>query len=97
MRRTLISLGSIAAAGLLAFAGTQSAFAASGVLVVNGTEYQDPAAGCYAAGDEGAQVDNLTDSVAEVFADANCAEGPVGIIGAEDSGVVDPGGSIKLS
>ncbi|MFF3261198.1 hypothetical protein [Streptomyces sp. NPDC002932] len=97
MRRTLISLGSIAAAGMLAFAGTQSAFAASGTLVVNGTEYQDPAAGCYAAGDEGAQVDNLTDSNAEVFADAACANGPVNVIGAGDSGDVRPGGSIKLS
>lgn len=97
MRRTLISLGSIAAAGMLAFAGTQSAFAASGTLLVNGVEYENPAAGCYAAGDEGAQVDNLTDSNAEVFADAACAEGPVNVIGSGDSGDVSPGGSIRLS
>ncbi|WNI31381.1 hypothetical protein [Streptomyces sp. ITFR-6] len=97
MRRTLIPLGSIAAAGMLAFAGTQSAVAASGLLIVNGVSYENPGAGCYAASDEGAQVDNQTDSDAEVFLDAACADGPVNVIGAGDSGDVDPGGSIRLS
>ncbi|MFF3174755.1 hypothetical protein ACFVQ0_19290 [Streptomyces sp. NPDC057900] len=97
MRRTLISLGSIAAAGMLAFAGTQSAFAASGTLIVNGEAFENPGAGCYAAGDEGAQVDNQTDSNAEVFLDASCADGPVTVIASGDAGDVNPGGSIRLS
>ncbi|MFJ4914456.1 hypothetical protein [Streptomyces sp. NPDC088726] len=97
MRRTLISVGSVVAAGMLAFAGTQSAFAASGTLIVNGVEYENPAAGCYPAGEEGAQVDNQTDSDAQVFLDASCAEGPVNVIGAGGFGDVNPGGSIRLS
>uniref|UniRef100_A0AAU2VVG6 Uncharacterized protein n=1 Tax=Streptomyces sp. NBC_00008 TaxID=2903610 RepID=A0AAU2VVG6_9ACTN len=97
MRRTLISLGSIAAAGMLAFAGTQSAVAASGLLIVNGVSYENPGAGCYAAGDKGAHVENQTDSDAEVFLDAACADGPVDVISAGDVGDISPGGSIKLS
>lgn len=97
MRRTLISLGSVAAAGMLAFAGTQSAFAASGTLIVNGVAYDNPGPGCYAAGDRGAEVDNQTDADVEVFLDASCTDGPVGAIGSGDSGSVDAGGSIKLS
>ncbi|MFJ1897505.1 MULTISPECIES: hypothetical protein [unclassified Streptomyces] len=97
MRRTLISVGSVVAAGMLAFAGTQSAFAASGTLIVNGVAYENPAPGCYPAANEDAQVDNQTDSDAEVFLDAACADGPVTVIGAGDSGDVPPGGSIRLS
>lgn len=97
MRRTLISLGSLAAAGMLAFGVPQSAFAASGTLVVNGVEFADPGAGCYPAGEEGAQIDNLTDANVEVFLDSACTDGPVAVIGSDDSGTVEPGGSIRIS
>lgn len=97
MRRTLISLGSLAAAGMLAFGVPQSAFAASGTLLVNGVAYENPGPGCYPAGDEGAQVDNLTDTNVEVFVDSACQEGPAGVIGASESGSVEPDGSIRIS
>ncbi|MFJ6464353.1 hypothetical protein ACIQM0_25545 [Streptomyces sp. NPDC091387] len=97
MRRTLISLGSLAAAGMLAFGVPQSAFAASGTLFVNGTAYENPGPGCYAAGEEGAEVDNQTDANLEVFADSACQEGPVGMIDAFSPGSVESGGSIRIA
>ncbi|WLQ42609.1 hypothetical protein P8A22_23290 [Streptomyces laculatispora] len=97
MRRALISLGSLAAAGMLALAMPQSAFAANGTLVVNGVAYENPGPGCYPAGDDGAQIDNRTDTDVEVFADPACEDGPVTVISAYDSGSVAPGGSIKIA
>ncbi|MFD0338976.1 hypothetical protein ACFVH0_09800 [Streptomyces sp. NPDC127117] len=96
MRRTLITVGSLAAAGMLALGLSQSAYAAEGVLIVNGQAFENPAAGCYATDEADAQVDNQTNTDLEVYADSECSAGPVGDIPAGSSGEVAPGGSVRI-
>ncbi|RSO05295.1 hypothetical protein DMH26_08555 [Streptomyces sp. WAC 05379] len=70
-----VTLGTLAAAASLAVAVPGSAYAAQGVLVINGQAYEDPS-GCYAVDQFPSTVDNHTDAIAEVHSGPDCS-GPV--------------------
>ncbi|MFD7334877.1 hypothetical protein ACFV98_02590 [Streptomyces violascens] len=72
MRRIAAALGTIAAAATLALAVPASAYAAHGVLVVNGTAYGEPR-GCYESDRWPLSVGNHTDSRVYVFDGAHCS------------------------
>ncbi|MEU3731626.1 hypothetical protein AB0E81_19755 [Streptomyces sp. NPDC033538] len=75
MRRHMaMALGALAAAvTLVAVPG--SAYAAEGVLIINGSEQEDPS-GCYAIDWYPSSVTNHTDAIAEVHSGPDCT-GPV--------------------
>ncbi|KIF05263.1 hypothetical protein PL81_14170 [Streptomyces sp. RSD-27] len=85
-RRAGKALGACAAAALLALATPAgTAQAANGVLVIDGTEHEDPS-GCYRLGDFAPpKISNLTDEVAWVWDGADC-DGRV-------TQQIDPGGT----
>ncbi|MEV8312606.1 hypothetical protein AB0Q95_00410 [Streptomyces sp. NPDC059900] len=74
-RRMAAGLGVLAAAATLAIAVPGSAYAAEGVLIVNGQDYADPS-GCYPVEWFPASVANHTDAIAEVHSGPDCS-GPV--------------------
>ncbi|MCX4909001.1 hypothetical protein [Streptomyces sp. NBC_00878] len=74
-RRIAVTLGALAAAVTLAVAVPGSAYAAEGVLIVNGTEYENPS-GCYSVDWFPTSVTNHTDAIAEVHSGPDCT-GPV--------------------
>ncbi|MFD8565762.1 hypothetical protein [Streptomyces sp. NPDC059639] len=71
MRRTALALGALAAAATLVTAVPGSAYAAEGVLVVNGADHVDPS-GCYALDRFPSAVVNNTDAIAEVHSGPDC-------------------------
>ncbi|MER6914557.1 hypothetical protein ABT354_23030 [Streptomyces sp. NPDC000594] len=79
MRRTLTTLGTLTAALALAVAVPQSASAANGVLIVNGTAHENPS-GCISPAKPPLTVDNWTDTGVYVFEEANCQGWPIGIV-----------------
>ncbi|MFE0255188.1 hypothetical protein [Streptomyces sp. NPDC059010] len=74
-RRMAVALGALAAAATLAVAVPGSAYAAEGVLVINGAAYESPS-GCYAVDWFPSSVSNYTDAIAEVHSGPDCS-GPV--------------------
>ncbi|MWA10948.1 hypothetical protein [Streptomyces sp. BA2] len=74
-RRMAVTLGAIAAAVTLTVAVPGSAYAAEGVLIVNGNAYEDPS-GCYPVDWFPSSVTNHTDAIAEVHSGPGCG-GPV--------------------
>lgn len=76
MRRMTKSLGVCAAAAMVALAIPGSAYAANGLLIIDGVAHRDPS-GCYPLGDfVPPVVTNRTDAVVEVWSGYNC-EGQV--------------------
>ncbi|MEU1124647.1 hypothetical protein ABZ371_14025 [Streptomyces sp. NPDC005899] len=69
------ALGAFAAAAVLALTVSGSAYAAEGVLTVNGAEHKDPS-GCYPVERYPSSVTNHTDAIAEVHSGPDCT-GPV--------------------
>ncbi|WP_406113526.1 hypothetical protein [Kitasatospora purpeofusca] len=75
-RRTATVLGAWLAAAALAVAVPNTAYAAHGILIIDGAAHQDPR-GCLPLGDfVQPVVTNYTDSVVQVRAGTSCA-GPV--------------------
>lgn len=74
-RRMAVALGALAAAATLTIAVPGSAYAAQGVLIVNGAEHEDPS-GCYGIDWFPSSVTNHTDAIAEVHSGPHCG-GPV--------------------
>ncbi|MEU6764745.1 hypothetical protein ABZ916_19710 [Streptomyces sp. NPDC046853] len=74
-RRMAVALGTLAAAATLTIAVPGSAYAAQGVLSINGQEYENPS-GCYAVDWFPTSVTNNTDAIAEVHSGPDCS-GPV--------------------
>lgn len=74
-RRMAVALGALAAAVTLTIAVPGSAYAADGVLIVNGQEFESPS-GCYGIDWFPSSVANHTDAIAEVHSGPGCA-GPV--------------------
>ncbi|WP_328956580.1 hypothetical protein [Kitasatospora purpeofusca] len=75
-RRTATVLGAWLAAAALAVAVPNTAYAAHGILIIDGAAYQDPS-GCLTLGDfVQPVVTNYTDSVVQVRAGTSC-KGPV--------------------
>ena len=70
-RRMAVTLGALAAAAALTIAVPGSAYAAQGVLIVNGNEHADPS-GCYAVDRYPSSVTNDTDAIAEVHSGPDC-------------------------
>lgn len=70
-RRMAMTLGALAACMTLAVAVPGSAYAAEGVLIVNGKEYKDPS-GCYSIDRFPSSVTNHTDAIAEVHSGPDC-------------------------
>ncbi|MEU8890845.1 hypothetical protein [Streptomyces sp. NPDC048442] len=70
-RRMALALGALAAAATMTVAVPGSAYAAEGVLIVNGNEYEDPS-GCYAVDRFPSSVTNHTDAIAEVHSGPGC-------------------------
>ncbi|MEV5975847.1 hypothetical protein [Streptomyces sp. NPDC052114] len=68
-------LGAFAAAAALTLSLSGSAYAAEGLLVVNGQAYENPS-GCYAVDWFPTTVANHTDAIAEVHSGPDCS-GPV--------------------
>ncbi|MEU8696927.1 hypothetical protein AB0C61_04450 [Streptomyces sp. NPDC048680] len=79
MRRITLSVGALAAAAMMGLSGTGSAHAASGTLVINGTQYTDPS-GCYPSGTQPLRVTNHTDAVAYVYTSPDCTGTPVAVL-----------------
>ncbi|MEU6867506.1 hypothetical protein ABZ924_30415 [Streptomyces sp. NPDC046876] len=75
MRRMAMALSALAAAAALAVTVPGSAYAAEGLLVINGAAYEDPS-GCYAVDSFPTSVGNYTDAIVEVHTGPDCA-GPV--------------------
>ncbi|MFB6890481.1 hypothetical protein ACFCX4_14320 [Kitasatospora sp. NPDC056327] len=74
-RRTATVLGAWLTAAALAVAVPNSAYAAHGVLIIDGSAHQDPS-GCYTLGDfVRPVVTNLTDSVIQVRSGTDCSGG----------------------
>ncbi|WP_406509921.1 hypothetical protein [Streptomyces sp. NBC_00212] len=72
VRRTMTALGVCAAAATLALAAANSAYAAEGVLIIDGVAHEHPS-GCFPLGDFAPPVvTNHTDAVAEVHSGPNC-------------------------
>ncbi|MCX4681264.1 hypothetical protein OG413_39385 [Streptomyces sp. NBC_01433] len=65
-------------------------------MVINGVAYEKSAAGCYAPGRTGAEIDNQTAADLEVFLDASCTRSSGSTIYAFSSGDVEAGGSIRI-
>lgn len=74
-RRMAMTLGALMAATALTVAVPGSAYAAEGVLIVNGDEHVNPS-GCYGVDWFPSSVTNHTDAIAEVHAGPDCT-GPV--------------------
>ncbi len=75
MRRMAVTLGALAAAVTLGVTTSGSAYAAEGLLVINGAAYENPS-GCYAVDAFPTSVSNYTDAIAEIHSGPDCA-GPV--------------------
>lgn len=71
MRRIAVSVGVLAAAAMMGLSGTGSAYAATGVLTVNGQQYVNPK-GCYTAGSSPVTVADYTDDFAYVHSGPGC-------------------------
>ncbi|MFD0005105.1 hypothetical protein ACFVJ4_22160 [Streptomyces sp. NPDC127178] len=71
-RRMAVALGALAAAAILAVAVPGSAYAAEGVLIVNGAAYENPS-GCYSVDRFPSSVANHTDAIAEVHSGPDCS------------------------
>ncbi|WP_062208228.1 hypothetical protein [Streptomyces sp. NBRC 109706] len=82
MRTTVTTLGTLAAAALLAVAGTTSAQAAQGVLTVNGVDHVNPS-GCIAVSGEADYftVANGTDTTARIHSGPDCSGGLTNVVG----------------
>ena len=65
------ALGVIGVGAMLALGTTQSASAATGQLIIDGTTYNNPS-GCYMVGTLPAQVQNHTNSIAYIYSTTNC-------------------------
>ncbi|MCQ4211347.1 hypothetical protein [Streptomyces longispororuber] len=72
LRRITTVVGTLAASALVAVSVSTSAFAAEGVLVINGAEYADPS-GCYSVDWFPTSVTNQTDAIAEVHSGPGCS------------------------
>ncbi|MFI9830787.1 hypothetical protein ACIHIX_24205 [Streptomyces sp. NPDC051913] len=70
-----MTLSALAGAATLAITVPGSAYAANGVLVINGAAYEDPS-GCYAVDTLPSMLSNFTDAIAEVHSGPDCT-GPV--------------------
>ncbi|WP_306332866.1 hypothetical protein [Streptomyces sp. KL118A] len=73
--RTTKTLGVLAAAAALALSVPTSAYAAQGILNINGQDYENPS-GCYGVDWFPTSVTNNTDAIAEVHSGPDCG-GPV--------------------
>ncbi|GHE00753.1 hypothetical protein GCM10010339_17370 [Streptomyces alanosinicus] len=72
MRRMATALGTLGAAVALMLTVPNSAYAATGVLVIDGVAHEDPS-GCFPLGDSAPPVvSNYTDAVAEVHSGPDC-------------------------
>ncbi|MFG2259137.1 MULTISPECIES: hypothetical protein [Streptomyces] len=72
VRRMMTALGACAAAATLVLGVSNSAYAADGVLIIDGVAHLNPS-GCFPIGDfVPAVVTNDTDAVAEVHSEPNC-------------------------
>lgn len=74
-RRMAMTLGAMAAAATLTLGMSGSAYAAEGVLTINGADHVDPS-GCYPVDWFPSSVTNHTNTIAEVHSGPGCS-GPV--------------------
>ncbi|MCX5110115.1 hypothetical protein OOK13_16505 [Streptomyces sp. NBC_00378] len=95
MRRVLTAFGTLAAAAMLSVSVTQSASAAQGDLVVNGTVYSDPT-GCYPSDRWPLSVENYTNDLAVIFQGADCSGPILGVVAPGGSEVSEFGGSVFI-
>ncbi|BCM72618.1 MULTISPECIES: hypothetical protein [Streptomyces] len=80
--------GIASAVALLAWSGTETAVAASGVAFINGVAHQNPQ-GCYSVGGPTVHVVNFTDTTAKVYPRPNCAGAP--------ESWISPGAQVQVS
>lgn len=71
LRRITTALGTTAAAALVALFVPTSAFAAEGILEVNGVAHENPS-GCYPVDRFPSSITNNTDAIAEVHSGPAC-------------------------
>ncbi|MGA4841353.1 hypothetical protein [Streptomyces sp. G45] len=95
MRRFALTVGSLVAAGTLAFAVPGSAVAANGVLVVNDTAYEDPS-GCYDSDRWPLRVGNYTDEVALVFTGPDCTGELIELVAPGEETISEFGASVYV-
>ncbi|MGW2112239.1 hypothetical protein [Streptomyces sp. NPDC001948] len=95
MRRVLTAFGTLAAAAVLSVSVTQSASAAQGNLVVNGTVHNDPS-GCYSSNRWPLTVQNYTNELAVIFQGADCTGPILGVVAPGASEVSEFGGSVFI-
>jgi hypothetical protein len=95
MRQIALTASSLMAAGMLTLAVPGSAVAAEGVLIVNGTAYEEPS-GCYESDRWPLSAHNHTDSVAFVFSQPGCSGQVIELINPGDSTVSEFGNSVHI-
>ncbi|PAZ13945.1 hypothetical protein CLM62_20895 [Streptomyces sp. SA15] len=95
MRRIALTVGSLVAAGMLAFAVSGSAVAAEGVLVINETAYEQPS-GCYDSDRWPLSVSNHTDAIAYVFSEPGCGGAVTEAVHPGESTVSEFGNSVYI-
>ncbi|MFF8956248.1 hypothetical protein [Streptomyces sp. NPDC014894] len=95
MRRIALALGALAAATTLAVTVPQTAFAANGGLLVNGTVHQNPS-GCYPSDRRPLQVNNRTDEIALVFESRDCSGRIIQVVAQGEPTVSEFGRSVYI-
>ncbi|MEU6999323.1 hypothetical protein [Nonomuraea sp. NPDC046570] len=95
MRRITTTLGTLAAAGMLALAIPGSASAATGQLIINGQLYINPS-GCYESGRWPLHVINRTNGPVVVLNAPNCNGNVEAIVHPGQSTVSEHGASVYI-
>ncbi|MDI5966950.1 hypothetical protein [Streptantibioticus silvisoli] len=95
MKRAMKMLGALAAAATVAVAVPQSALAAGGVLVVNGTVYENPQ-GCYESELWPLRVENRTDQPVIIFSGPGCSGEELRVVFPGQHAVAEFGQSVSV-
>ncbi|MVO85916.1 hypothetical protein GPA10_14410 [Streptomyces sp. p1417] len=96
MRRIALTLGSLAAAGVLALSVPGFAVAAQGTLTIVPTVYENPS-GCYNGQIWPLIVQNGTDTVAVVHDGPDCSGSVIGEVAPGDTGTFEFGASVSIA
>ena len=96
MSRTVVGLGALATAVVLALGASGSAYAADGILVVGGVMYAEPS-GCYDTDVRPLTVENQTDEVAVVFSGPDCTGRLVELVAPGESSVSEFAASVYVN
>ncbi|MEU0565713.1 hypothetical protein ABZ297_10005 [Nonomuraea sp. NPDC005983] len=96
MRRLTMALAALSAAGTLAITLPGSAFAADGVLFINGRRFIDPSGCINVPSLDGVRILNGTNEAAFVFEGINCMGDVIAAVEQGDAAFVEAGASVFI-